>query len=89
MKRNRSDAWLLIVYIFIGGLVGGILGKVVSYIPYMEFVDKVSKSNIFSVAFDPLFDIGVLRFGFSFDLGINIGSIIGIIVAIAIWSRTR
>lgn len=89
MKRNRSEVLLLIVYIFVGSLIGGIVGKIVSYVPYMEFVDKVGKSDIFSVNFNPLLDIGVLRFGFTLDLGINIGSIVGIILAIAIWSRRR
>lgn len=89
LRRNRREGLILIVYVFIGSIIGGIVGKLLSYIPYFEFIDKIGKPNVLSVSFDPLFDINVIRFGFDLSLGINIGSIVGIIMAIAIWSRRR
>lgn len=87
LRRNKREALVLIAFMFIGSIIGGIVGKLLSYIPNLEFIDKIGKSNILSVNFNPLFDINVIRFGFNLSLGVNIGSIVGIIVAIAIWSR--
>ena len=89
MKKSKREALVLVLYAFVGSLAGGIIAKILSYIPYLEFLDKYGKANIFSVNFNPLFDIFVLRFGFSFGLGVNLGSIIGIIMAIVIWTRRR
>lgn len=89
LRRNRREALILVIYIFVGSIIGGIAGKLISFIPYMQFVDKIGKPDIFSISFNPLFDINVLRFGFDFSLGINLGSIVGILLAIVIWSRRR
>jgi hypothetical protein len=87
LRRNKREALVLIAFMFIGSIIGGIVGKLMSYIPHLEFIDKIGKPDIVSVSFNPLFDINVLRFGFDLSLGVNIGSIVGIILAIAIWSR--
>ncbi len=86
MRKKRRDILFLIIYIIIGSLLGGILGNILSMIPHMDFM-ALGRENVFSVNFKPLFDINIIRFGFELSLGINIGSILGIILAIVIWSR--
>lgn len=89
MKKSKREALVLILYVFVGSLAGGIMAKILAYIPYLGFLEDFGKSNVFSLKLDPLFDIFVLRFGFTFGMSVNLGSIIGIIAAIVIWSRRK
>lgn len=86
MTKGKKNVPVLIIYILVGALIGGVLGEVLANAtPYLGWM---------ALGKDPLFNIDVqninayiLNFGFHVSMSFNVGSLIGMIVGIIIWKR--
>lgn len=88
--HGRKSIWVLIVFILSGALIGGLTGEFLSQYPYftwMRFGSANGYKNLIAFSMDPLINTTVLRFGFNFAIGINMGSIIGMVLGILLYTR--
>lgn len=73
-----------------GALIGGFIGEFASRYPFFEWMSFGGRNGyreIFSFSLNPALDTYVMRFGFSFALRVNAGSILGMVIAIPIFMR--
>lgn len=88
--RNKRSPWLLIVLILSGALIGGLLSEFLagnSFFAWMSFGGTNGYRELFSFAFNPLVDSGVIRLGFDLTLRVNAGSILGMILGVLIYMK--
>ena len=88
--RNRRNPWLLIIFLLCGALAGGLAGEFLSqfrYLSWMSFGGINGYKNLFAFSLDPAINVGVLKFGFNAALGINAGSIVGMLLGILLFLR--
>lgn len=82
--RNKRNPLFLLVLLFFGALIGGLAGEFLSRYPFlawMSFGGTNGYKDLFAFSMNPAFDFRAIRFGFDFALKVNVGSIIGIILA--------
>ncbi|MGN0318817.1 MAG: DUF4321 domain-containing protein [Lachnospira sp.] len=79
-----KNGWLLLLFILIGVVVGGLLGEAASHV---NFLNWLSYGQTFGLSSDnPLvLDLGVLVITFAFRIKITIATIIGVILSILIY----
>jgi hypothetical protein len=80
MKTSRN-LWMLLLLLSIGMVIGGILGEILK-----EKIKILNYSN--SIGFKPfMIDLQVAKLTLGLVIHFNIASIIGIIIALFIFSR--
>lgn len=84
--RNKRNAWLFIVFLLTGAVVGGLLGGFLSQFPYLGWL---SAGETFEHVFTVKPNLYVLSFLFDLTVRLNIGSVIGMISAIIVFLRTN
>jgi hypothetical protein len=90
MMRNKRNPWVLLLLLLAGALIGGIAGEFLSQYPYfswMSFGGTKGYRELTAFSLDPVIDTNIIRFGMSFALRINMGSIIGMLLSIFIYIR--
>lgn len=88
--RGKRNAWLLIILLLSGAVIGGLIGEALSkytYFSWMSFGGVNGYRNLIAFSLDPLIDARVLRLGLNFAVNINAGSVIGMVLAIFIYAR--
>ena len=88
--RNRRSPWLFVLLLLAGALVGGLMGEYLSrfaYFSWMSFGGVNGYRDLFAFSLHPALDVRVLRLGFDVALGINGGSILGMLLAIILFFR--
>ncbi len=89
MRRAKSP-WILLLFVLCGSIAGGFLGEILtqySFFKWMNLGGPNGYRELLSIASDPLIDAHVIRFGISFTLRVNGGSILGIILAILLYMK--
>ncbi|KUK10562.1 MAG: hypothetical protein XD50_1193 [Clostridia bacterium 41_269] len=81
MSRSLKNIWFLILLLFLGSLLGLLIGQALgSTFPILNY----SKA----MGFSPVtFNLIVIKLTFGFILNINIASILGFLVGLLIYSR--
>ena len=88
--RNKRNPWVLVVFLLAGALIGGVAGEFLSrftYFTWMSFGGVDGYRDLFAFSMNPALDLRVLKFGFDVALGVNAGSILGMILAILIFIK--
>jgi len=88
--RNKRNAWVLLILLISGAVIGGLAGEALSrneFFSWMSFGGVNGYRNLISFSLNPLIDARVLRLGFDFSLSINAGSIIGMLLGILAYTR--
>lgn len=78
------NAWIAILFIFAGLVIGGLLGEVASQV---EWLDWLSYGQTFGIEEPLILNMNVLSLTFAFALHINIASIIGLAIAIFLYKK--
>ncbi|GEM_PF-1167373 len=89
MRKGKS-AWILLVLVLLGALIGGFVGELLSpykFFKWMSLGGQNGYKELFSFSLSPLIDTHVLRLGISMTLRINAGSIIGMLLAALLYMR--
>lgn len=85
MATRDKNIWILIIFIFAGIVVGGLLGQLASGI---DFLWWLGYGQNFGLSQPIVLDFSVISLTFAIQFKINIASIIGIGVALFIYRKT-
>lgn len=77
-----KNGWLLLLFILIGIVLGGLIGEVTEDISSLNWL---SYGNSFGLNSPLVLDLGVLVVTFALQIKITIASIIGVVLAILIY----
>ncbi len=79
-----KNAWIAILFIFAGLVIGGLLGEVASQVDWLGWL---SYGQDFGINEPLVLNMNVLSLTFAFALHINIASIIGLAIAIFLYKK--
>lgn len=83
-KANNKNAWVLVLVILSGLVVGGFVGKYIGQLPYMGWI---TYGKTFGLVNPILLDLDIISVEFGFTMDFSIAGIIGMIVAIIIYRK--
>ena len=81
---TREKNWIVLLFIFAGLVIGGLLGEVASQVSWLGWL---SYGQTFGIANPFVLDLNVLSLTFAFSLHINIASIIGLAISIFLYRK--
>ena len=84
MATRDKNIWILIVFILSGLVVGGLLGRLASSVPWLWWL---SYEQEFGLNNPLVLDLSILKLTFGLLFNINVASIIGMILAIFIYKK--
>lgn len=84
MATKEKNIWVLLVFILSGLVVGGLLGKLASSVPWLWWL---SYEQEFGLESPLILDLNILKLTFGLVLKINVASIIGMILAVFIYKK--
>lgn len=85
MATRDKNIWVLILFIFAGIVVGGLLGELASGI---DFLWWLGYGESFGLSEPVVLDLSMISLSFGIQFKINIASIIGIAIALFIYRKT-
>ena len=85
MATRDKNIWILLLFIFAGIVVGGLLGEFASGI---DFLWWLSYGKTFGLSSPLVLDLSIITLTFGMQFKINIASIIGIAIALFIYRKT-
>lgn len=86
MSTRDKSTWIVLLFIFAGLVIGGLLGEVASQVDWLNWL---SYGQTFGIENPFILDFNVLSLTFAFSLHINIASIIGLAIAIFLYRKIR
>ena len=81
---TRDKNWIVILFIFAGLVIGGLLGEVAAQVDWLGWL---AYGQTFGIENPFVLDFNVLSLTFAFALHINIASIIGMAIAIFLYRK--
>jgi hypothetical protein len=81
---TRDKNFMVILFIFAGLVIGGLLGEVASQVDWLGWL---AYGQTFGIENPFVLDFNVLSLTFAFALHINIASIIGMAIAIFLYRK--
>ena len=81
--QHYRNAWLLVILLILGGIVGGLIGQALSIVHHLAFLNQGPGIGFPATALN--LDFLTLTFGFTFK--VNPVSILGFIAAFIIYLR--
>lgn len=85
MATRDKNIWILILFIFAGIVVGGLLGELASGIDVLWWLGY---GESFGLTQPIVLDLSIISLTFGVQFKINIASIIGIAIALFIYRKT-
>lgn len=85
MATRDKNIWILVLFIFAGIVVGGLLGE---FAAGMDFLWWLGYGEEFGLAQPVVIDLSIITLTFGIQFKINIASIIGIAIALFIYRKT-
>ncbi len=80
--RSAKNAWVLILFILCGIVLGGLLGMLADHVAFLSFLNY---GQTFGLSSPLVLDLGVLTLTFGVTIRISIASIIGVVISIIIY----
>lgn len=84
MATREKNIWVLILFILSGLVIGGLLGKLASGVPWLWWL---SYAQEFGLKNPLVLDLSVIKLTFGLMFEINIASIIGMLMAVFIYKK--
>ena len=84
MAIRGKNAWIVLLFICAGLVIGGLLGEVAAQVDWLEWL---SYGQTFGIENPFVLNLNVLSLTFAFALHINIASIIGLSIAIFLYRK--
>ena len=84
MATRDKSTWIIILFIFAGLVIGGLLGEVASQVDWLNWL---AYGQTFGIQDPFVLNLNVLSLTFAFSLHINIASIIGLAIAVFLYKK--
>lgn len=84
MAAKDKNAWILVLFIFAGLVIGGLLGELASNISWLSWLGY---SQSFGLDSPLVLDLNIIKLTFACMIKINIASILGLGIAIFIYRK--
>ena len=84
MATRDKSTWIVILFIFAGLVIGGLLGQVASQVDWLSWL---SYGQSFGIDNPFVLNMNVLSLTFAFSIHINIASILGLAIAIFLYKK--
>ena len=84
MPTREKNIWVLMVFILSGLVIGGLIGKLASSVPWLWWL---SFEQEFGLNEPLILDLSILKLTFGLMFKINIASIIGMVLSIFIYRK--
>lgn len=84
MATREKNIWVLMVFILSGLVIGGLIGKLASSVPWLWWL---SFEQEFGLNEPLILDLSILKLKFGLMFKINIASIIGMVLSIFIYRK--
>ena len=84
MATREKNIWILLVFLLVGLVIGGLLGKLASSVSWLWWL---SYEQQFGLETPFVLDLSVLKITFGLMVKINVASIIGMILAIFVYKK--
>lgn len=84
MATREKNIWVLMVFILSGLVIGGLIGKLASSVPWLWWLSFEQK---FGLNEPLILDLSILKLTFGLMFKINIASIIGMVLSIFIYRK--
>ena len=86
--RREKNAWIFLLLIIVLSLAGGVLGELLSQYKFFSWMSLGGQNGyitLFDFDLKPLLDFHLLKINFGLTMRLNVGSILGAILAIIIY----
>lgn len=84
MATKEKNIWVLLVFMLSGLVIGGLLGKLASGVPWLWWL---SYAQEFGLQNPVVLDLNVIKLTFGLMFEINIASIIGMLLAVFVYKK--
>lgn len=84
MATRDKSTWIVLLFIFAGLVIGGLLGEVASQVDWLSWL---AYGQTFGIENPFVLNLNVMSLTFAFTLHINIASIIGLAIAIFLYRK--
>lgn len=84
MAAKGKNAWIVILFICAGLVIGGLLGEVAAQVDWLRWL---AYGQSFGINDPFILNINILKLTFAFTLHINIASIIGLAISIFLYKK--
>ena len=84
MATRDKSTWIVLLFIFAGLVIGGLLGEVAAQIDWLGWL---AYGQTFGIENPFVLNMNVMSLTFAFSLHINIASIIGLAIAIFLYRK--
>ena len=84
MATREKSTWLVLLFIFAGLVIGGLLGEFAAQVDWLSWL---AYGQTFGIQNPFVLEMNVLSLTFAFSLHINIASIIGLAIAIFLYRK--
>lgn len=84
MATREKNIWILMLFIFLGLVIGGLLGELAGKV---DFLWWLSYGQSFGLTSPIQLDLNIMQITFGLVFKINIASIIGLVLAIFIYRK--
>ena len=84
MATRDKSTWIVLLFIFAGLVIGGLLGEVAAQVDWLNWL---AYGQTFGIQDPFVLNLNVLSLTFAFSLHINIASIIGLGIAIFLYKK--
>ena len=83
---GNSKVWIFWLFLFAGIILGGLLGELAAGVPALSWL---AYGKSFGLTEPFVLDLSVLELSFRFLVHLNVASVIGILVAVIIYKKTK
>ena len=84
MATKGKNTWILLIFIFAGVVIGGLIGEITSNI---EGLWWLSYGDEFGLASPIVLDLSVIKLTIGAMLKVNIASVIGVAIALVVYKK--
>lgn len=84
MATRDKNTWIVILFIFAGLVIGGLLGELAAQVDWLTWL---AYGQTFGIQEPFVLNMNVLSLTFAFSVNINIASIIGLGIAIFLYRK--
>ena len=84
MSVRDKGTWILLVFICVGLVIGGLIGQLASQVDWLSWL---SYGQEFGLKEPIILELNVLKITFGFMIYINVASIIGLAISIFLYRK--